>query len=66
LVGCFPVFGDCAVVFGADFVVQDLVINSVATGLKARRDTCVVWNAMAVGLGLKGFLKNCIGVAVIC
>ena len=55
LVGGFPVVSDRADVFGAAFVVEDLMIYSVTTSLEARHDVSVGWNAMAVGTGLEGF-----------
>jgi hypothetical protein len=66
LIGGFPILSDCTDVFSTDFVVQDLMIDSVAAGLETRHDARVGWDTMAVVSGLEGFHKDGIGVAVVC
>jgi hypothetical protein len=66
LIGGFPVFCDGSDVLSTNFVVQDLMIDSVTTGLEMRHDAGVGWKVMTVVSGLKGFHKDGIGVAVVC
>ena len=66
LVGTLPIVSDGTAVFGAGFVVEYLVIYSVATGFETFHKPVVSWNTMPVVTSLKRFNENGICVAVIC
>ena len=65
LVGSSPILGDGADVFCAGFVVEHLVIHSVAACLETGHKTRVGWDAVSVVARLEGFDEDGIGVAVI-
>ncbi len=58
LEGGVPLEGDCFLISGAGFVIQDLEIKGEPTGCQTSHDGVVGCNALAVNLGLEGLLED--------
>ncbi len=60
-----PLEGDGFLISGAGFIVQDLEVNSEATGRQPCHDEIVGSNAVAVIPGLEGLLENEVAVGMV-
>ena len=66
LVCGLPDVSDVATVLLPGFIVEDLVVNDVATRLEAGHDAGVCRDTVAILAGLEGFDEDDVGAAVVC
>ena len=65
MIGTLAIDSNSLFEFGADFIVHDVEIDGMSTGLKAIHDIMIGWKTMMVGFCFIRFHENAVGAVMV-